>query len=211
MPDFLGDLPGDRLPLDEYRADFRRRDFAVDGYDSWKLERRQDFQEPGDPSWRAYVEGDWARSLRLIDAMRDDLLQLARTAAEHDTRMLRVRVVEFPVTPYLAWELHLLRLRAECGELIRVVGPDVIAPYEQDGPLPELVTLGPDTVYDIGYDADGVLDGATRYTGRPVRERVVEFIAGLYGRGEDIAGFMAREAGGLRPDGPRPAGARAGR
>ncbi|MFE7564543.1 DUF6879 family protein [Kitasatospora sp. NPDC057500] len=199
MPDLLGDLPGDRLPLDEYRADFRRRDFAVDGYDSWKLERRQDFQEPDDPSWRACTEGDWPRSLHLIAAMRDDLLHLARTAAEHHTRLLRVRVVEFPVTPYLAWELHLLRLRAECGELIRIVGPDLVAPHEPHGPLPELVTLGPDTVYDIAYDATGILVGATRHTGRAVRERVAGFIADLYAQGEDIADFMAREAEGLRP------------
>ncbi|GAA1253533.1 hypothetical protein GCM10009665_50210 [Kitasatospora nipponensis] len=80
MRALFGDAPGDRLPLDVYRDDFRKRDFAVDGYDLWKLERRQQFQEPEDASWRAYDEGDCARALQLIEARRDDLLQLSRLA-----------------------------------------------------------------------------------------------------------------------------------
>ncbi|MFF2541687.1 DUF6879 family protein [Kitasatospora sp. NPDC058063] len=193
MRDLLGDVPGDRLSLAEYKADFRRRDFAVDGHDSWKLERRQDFQEPEDASWRAYLGGDRVKAWELIEARRDDLLRLSRLAADHACRLLRVRVVERPLTPYLEWELQLLRVRAECGELIRVVGPELIAPYELDGPLPELITLGPDTVYDISYDAVGLADGATRCIDHSARERVAEFIATLYDQGEDIATFMARQ------------------
>ncbi|MFD0408156.1 DUF6879 family protein [Kitasatospora sp. NPDC127116] len=192
MRDLLGGVPGDRLPLAEYRADFRQRDFAVDGYDSWKLERRQDFQEPEDASWRAHLEGDRPKALELIEARRDELLRLSRLAADHACRLLRVRVVEFPLTPYLAWELRLLRVRAECGELIRVIGPELIAPYERDALFPELVTLGPDTVYDISYDEAGTLAGAIRYVDRAARERVAEFVARLYDRGEDIGTFMAR-------------------
>ncbi|MEV7185576.1 DUF6879 family protein [Kitasatospora sp. NPDC093102] len=193
MRDLLGDVPGERLPQTEYQADFRQRDFAVDGYDSWKLERRQEFQEPKDASWRAHVGGDRTKALELIESRRDDLLRLSQLAADHACRLLRVRVVEFPLTPYLEWELQLLRVRAECGELIRVVGPELIAPYELDGPLPELITLGPDTVYDITYDAAGLADGAIRYVDQATRERVTEFIARLYDRGEDIVDFMARQ------------------
>lgn len=64
----------------------------MDGYDSWKLERRQDFQEPGDESWVAFMRGDWAEWLRLVEAERDSLRELPRTAAEHRCRPLRVRV-----------------------------------------------------------------------------------------------------------------------
>jgi hypothetical protein len=202
MHDLLGDRPGVRLSLDAYRDDFRMRDFAVDGYDSWKLERRQHFQEPEDASWRAFSEGDHARALRLIEARREDLLRLSRMATDHACRLLRVRVVDLPVTPYLAWELQLLRVRSECGELIRVISPELISSDELAGPLPELITLGPDTVYDISYDAAGLADGATRYTDRVTRERVAEFIARLYEQGEDIAGFMAGEAAGLSPARP---------
>ncbi|MFF6955733.1 DUF6879 family protein [Streptomyces sp. NPDC008317] len=159
MSDLLDASHGVRLGLDAYRADFRRRDFAVDGCDSWKLERRQDFREPGDPSWNAFTQGDWEGALRLIEAQREELLDLSRLAASHGCRLLRVRAVEFPLTAYLRWELNLLRVRAECGELIRVIGPEHLAEYEHEGPVPELVTLNDDTVYEILYDADGVLEG----------------------------------------------------
>ncbi|MFJ8476143.1 DUF6879 family protein [Kitasatospora sp. NPDC094011] len=192
MRDLLGGVSGDRLPHAEYKADFRQRDFAVDGYDSWKLERRQDFQQPEDASWRAFLEGDRSKAWELIEARRDELLQLSRLADDHACRLLRVRVVEFPLIPYMEWELPLLRVRAECGELIRVVGPELIAPYELDGPLPELITLGSDTVYDITYDAVGLADGATRFLDRATRDRVADFVSRLYDRGEDIESFMAR-------------------
>lgn len=204
MRELLGPAPGERLSLDAYRADFRERDFAVDGYDSWKFERRQHFREPGDASWEAFRRGDWDEALRLIEAERDNLLDLSRTAERHRCRLLRVRVVEQPLTAYLQWELHLLRLRAECGELIRVIGPDAVAAHEQpeqperQGPVPELITLGSDTVYEILYNAEGTADGAVRYLDRGTRSRVAAFVEGLYERGEDVESFFEREVAGLR-------------
>lgn len=199
MRDLLGVSPGERLGLDAYREDFRSRDFAVDGCDSWKLERRQHFREPGDASWSAFVQGDWEEALRLIEAQRAELLYVSRLAARHRCRLLRVRVVEQPLTPYLQWELHLLRVRAECGELIRVIGPQRIAAYEREGPVPELVTLNDDTVYEILYDAEGALEGAVRHLGVRTRDRVAARVEELYVLGEDIGTFFDREVAHLKP------------
>jgi uncharacterized protein DUF6879 len=199
MRDLLGALPGERLGLRAYREDFRRRDFAVDGCDSWKLERRQAFREPGDPSWNAFSRGDWERALELIEAQRGELTDLSRLAERHGCRLLRVRVVEEPLTPYLQWELHLLRLRAECGELIRVIGPEPLAAYEHGGPVPEVVTLNDDTLYEVLYDADGVLEGAVRYLDPETRDRAADRMEGLYAAGEDMHAFFARRVAGLKP------------
>jgi hypothetical protein len=199
MRELIGSAPGEPLGLDAYREDFRRRDFAVDGWDSWKLERRQHFREPGDPSWEAFSRGDWTEALRLIEARRPELLDVGRLAALHRCRLLRVRVVERPITPYLHWELHLLRVRAECGELIRVVGPEEVAAYEGAGPVPELVTLNDDTVYEIRYDTAGVLAGAVRHLDRALRDRVAARIEELHALGEDIGSYVAREVAGLQP------------
>ncbi|MEU5594501.1 DUF6879 family protein [Streptomyces sp. NPDC020298] len=199
MRDLLGVSPGERLGLDAYREDFRSRDFVVDGCDSWKLERRQHFREPGDASWNAFAQGDWDEALRLIEAQRAELLDVSRLAARHRCRLLRVRVVEQPLTPYLQWELHLLRVRAECGELIRVIGPQHLAAYEQEGPVPELVTLNDDTVYEILYDVEGVLEGAVRYLGAGKRDRVAARVEELYVLGEDVGTFFEREVAHLKP------------
>ncbi|MFE2380822.1 DUF6879 family protein [Streptomyces misionensis] len=199
MRDLLDASRGEKLELDAYREDFRGRDFAVDGWDSWKLERRQHFREPGDPSWEAFARGDWQEALRLIEAQRTGLLDLSRLAARHRCRLLRVRVVEPPLTPYLHWELHLLRVRAECGELIRVIGPDHIAAYEDTGPVPELITLNDDTVYEIRYDTEGVLEGAVRYVDTATRNRVAARIENLYALGEDIGTFFDRDVAHLEP------------
>lgn len=199
MRDLFGASPGERLGLEAYREDFGSRDFAVDGCDSWKLERRQHFREPGDASWAAFVQGDWQVALRLIEAQRAGLLDLSRLAARHRCRLLRVRVVEMPLTPYLQWELYLLRVRAECGELIRVIGPEHLAAYEREFPVPELVTLNDDTVYEILYDAEGVLEGAVRYLDAGTRDRVAARVEELYELGEDIGAFFGREVAHLKP------------
>ncbi|MGF1430410.1 DUF6879 family protein [Kitasatospora sp. LaBMicrA B282] len=204
MPEPIAGAVGERLSVSEYRADFAAREFAVDGHDSWKLERRQQFAEPTRPTWVAFAAGDWPASMRLNEERRAALLRYNARAAEHRIRLLRVRVVEEPFTPYLIWELHTLRLRAECGELIRVVDAQAVARHETRAVLPELVTLGPDTVYEIAYDAAGALAGAVRHTDPALTARVTAFIAQLYAQGEDLSEFFARRrVAGLVP----PAGA----
>ena len=59
----------------------------------------------------------------------------------------RGRVVEEPITAYLQWELHALRIRDQCGGSLRIVGPDQVAEFEHDASLPEIYTLGATVMY----------------------------------------------------------------
>jgi hypothetical protein len=68
MLDRVAELTGQELKLDDYFEDFDTRFWQVNS--SWKLERRQVFQEPDVPSWAAMAEGDRDRSLALADEMR---------------------------------------------------------------------------------------------------------------------------------------------
>lgn len=199
MRELLSRTSGARLTRAEYSSDFAAREWVVDGHDSWKFERQQHFKEPADSSWNAFAKGDWDAALGMIETERDNLNALAREAANHNCRLLRVRVVEKPITPYLQWELHLLRLRAECGELIRVIDQKQIEPYEVEGQLPELLTLGPDTVYRIVYDTEGILDGAVRYVDSAVTRATIAFIERLYDEGEDVQDYFLREVARLPP------------
>ena len=201
MPNPLGGWAagGTRLSLDDYRADFRATESMIAGQDSWKLERRQYFRQPGSASWEAFARGQWAEALRLIEARRGFLMEFGAKTAEKGADLYRLRVVAEPIIPYLQWELHSLKLRAECGELIRILPATAVRQLEDDGELPEVVTLGPSTAYHILYDADGVLTGGVKVTDPQAVGRVTRLVRRLYGEGEDLATFFEREVAPLPP------------
>jgi hypothetical protein len=199
MRSLLDQASGERMELPDFRADFERhfRDSGSAGF--WKLERQQVFQEPGYDTWEAFVRGEWAESLRLLEAGRADLAAEHRRIAEHGVAVHRVRVVEEPLTAYLQWELHVLRLREQCGSGVRIVRADEVAPLETGGPLPEVFTVGRAVMYEAIYDDRGVLAAARRFADRELIWRCRGIIAGLYAKGEPLADYFTREVAPLPP------------
>lgn len=181
---------GERLVREAYRRDFRQREAVLRNRDSWKLERRQHFEEQAVPSYDAFRRGDWDEAMRLLEERRDSLLAIAREDEERNSFFHRVRVVETPLTPYMRWELCSLRIRAECGERIRVVDAGTVAPSERRGPLPEVVVLGGRTLYCVLYTESGVPDGAFRYTAPYLVRCWEDYIRGLYETGEDVRSYV---------------------
>jgi hypothetical protein len=190
---------GERLVREDYRRDFRERDALVRGRDSWKLERLQHFEEQGSPSRDALRRGDWEEALRLLEERREALLVGGREDEERRSFFHRVRVVERPLTAYLQWELHSLRIRAECGERIRVVPAENLAEAEESGPLPELVILGGRTMYQVLYAETGIPIGALRYTGSELVDRWESYLKDAYETGEDVRTYFDREVAHLPP------------
>ncbi|MGH3373433.1 MAG: DUF6879 family protein [Actinoallomurus sp.] len=150
MLERVAELPGHELKLDEYFEDFDARFWQVDS--SWKLERRQVFQEPDVPSWVAMAGGDRERSLKLADGMRAGTAEHQRRLDAQGIVQRRIRVVELPLSDYLRWELYVLRIRADLGERIRVLPPSHVASWESAGLLPEIILLGEQTTYQVRSD-----------------------------------------------------------
>jgi hypothetical protein len=194
MPDPLAgwDAAGTRLSVPDYKADFRATESTISGQDSWKLERRQHFREPRSASWEAFASGQWTEALRLAEARRESLTEFGAKAAENGMGLYRLRVVAEPIIPYLQWELHSLKVRAECGELIRVLPAAAVRELEDDGELPEVVTLGSSAAYHILYDSAGELTGCVKVTDPQAVERVTSLTRRLYDEGEDLAAFFDR-------------------
>ncbi|MFJ1649211.1 DUF6879 family protein [Streptomyces sp. NPDC088258] len=164
-----------------------------------KLERGQNFKERGFASWEAFAEGQWTQALSLIEERRNAYVQQVEEAGRLGILQRRLRVVEFPVTPYVQWELHVLRLRVEVGDRIRLLDAGTIMDIEQHRQVPEVVILGDRAMFEVRYDSDGNAAGADRYTDP---ELIAETSAGfeqLYARGEDYAGFFDREIAPLPP------------
>jgi hypothetical protein len=129
------------------------------------------------------------------------LLALGREGEKRRSFFHRVRVVEKPLTAYLQWELHSLRMRAECGERVRVVRAEDLTSAEESGPLPEVVILGGSTLYQVLYAETGIPIGAVRYTDPELVDRWEIYIKDLYEAGEDVRAYVEREVAHLPPPG----------
>jgi len=185
---------GTRLSQDEYSRDFGDRLWLAGETGAWKLERRQFYDETGFPSWDEFSAGDWGRSLALYEALRPQLRSFFRTFEERGSRFRRIRVVETPLTPYLHWELHCLRIRAQCGEDIRVIPARRLSALESPrGPVPELVSLHGATLYATEYDHAGKPDGGRRFTDREVITSYESLAGELFAAGEELRAYFARE------------------
>ncbi|GAA2636804.1 DUF6879 family protein [Paractinoplanes durhamensis] len=181
------------LNVDEYLADFANR-FELLGQSLWKLERQQEFREPGYPSWDAFAAGRVAESVSLAEAARAEIVEYQRDLAARDVQLHRVRLVASPPTPYLWWESHILRIRAEAGERIRALDVDAVADLESaEWTLPEVVVIGDAVMYSVQYDTEGVLSGAYRYEKRDLINAWVRFIADLFNRAEPFDAYYSRE------------------
>lgn len=199
MPDLLADALGESLELGPYFTDVDRRFWQMRGPGFWKLERQQSFREPGYGSWDAFDSGDWEKALALLEAERGRLVDYHRRAAAAGFGTYRVRVVAEPLTPYLQWELHALKIRDECGGPIRILQADAITAYEDTGPLPEIYTLDTSVMYQAIYDETGTLASAVRYDAPDLVIACQAFIQSLYDAGEPIADYYQRAVASLPP------------
>jgi hypothetical protein len=152
----LDGVTGERMELHAYYADFQENYAQIKEF--WKLERGQVYAEPGDASWEAFSSGDWEAAMGLLETRREDLTSYFREHAAHGTVGRRVRIVSLPPTPYLQWELHVLRLRDELGEPMRILQDGDVAGLEEEGPLPDIYTMDCRVMYQAVYDDHGVLD-----------------------------------------------------
>lgn len=196
MLDRISKLPGAELDLAAYSDAY---DEAYTQIVFRKLERRQTFREPEVPSWEAFAVGDWERALELNELERDAV----RAKVAEDDRLgvesRRLRVVEYPVTPYLQWEMQYFRLLAEEGEDLRVIDESEVRHLEADRLLPEVVILGDRVLFEVLYDADGTAYGARRIDDPKAIKEAGREVADLYARAEPLLDYFAREIAPLPP------------
>ncbi|MFE7313882.1 DUF6879 family protein [Streptomyces sp. NPDC057555] len=190
---------GERLGNEEYLRDFRARDAAIRNGASWKLERMQHFEEAGSPSRDALRRGDWAAALRLFEEGRDGLRGIQADEEARGSVFHRVRVVVEPLSPYVQWELHSLRISAEYGERVRVLPAEAVAAAEVEGLLPELTIQDGKVLFQVLYTDAGVPDGAIRFTDPDVVGPWTAYVRSAYAAAEDIASYFDRVVAPLPP------------
>ncbi|MDG4808087.1 hypothetical protein O7634_15130 [Micromonospora sp. WMMD1120] len=203
MRELLRSVARRRLSLADYDADFYETVESTDG-PILKTERIQTFREPGSPSWEAYADGRWDDALRIAAEPNPELEAFFQRLDQLDSGLRRLRIVELPLTPYLVWELHLLRHRAEAGEQIKVLNAEAISEWEAAaGTVPELMVVGSQALYEVLYDDAGTPIGAEKSVEPVVVQSLQSQILALLDRAEPFDSFFRREVDGTRPTVPQ--------
>lgn len=199
MLESIRQISGEPLSKDAYMEDCRWHwDRLVGKFD--KIERIQNFVEPDDPSWQACLGGQWEKSMALKESDRPRVQKYYTDAARRGIVARRVRVVEFPLSTYTHWELYVLNIRAQCGEKIKVIGPEAIAPYEENQSIPEIITFANRVMYEILYE-NGLFSGARRFIDPALINQCSEEMDGLYSQGEELESFFEANVKNIPPPG----------
>lgn len=206
---------GEWLEWDSYRRDFHARRAQLRGFDYWKFERGQHFEQHS-PGWDAvdcnaadwdavawdaadWDAADWgerAPSMALIERKRARVQRCVAADRADGRGFYRVRVVAEPLSRCMKSELRLLRMQAECGMGVRVVPAEPLSGLESRAVLPEIVVLGKRALYEIVHSDSGVPIGAYRRAEAESIRNWTEFLRQLYAIGEDVRTYVDRNVPG---------------
>lgn len=124
-----------------------------------KLETRQTYREPGNPSWERLVAGDFDKALRLLPEVRQEDVELYESLQKRGIHFLRCRPIVFPLSVYLKWELGCYDFNAAHGEDIRAVEANDV-PASLSGALThDFMTFDTEMAVIHDYDSDGEIQG----------------------------------------------------
>lgn len=197
---------GEWLEWDSYRRDFQARRAQLRGFDYWKFERGQHFEQhsPGwdavdcnaadwdTVAWDAVDWGERAASMAMIERKRAWVQRCVAADRADGRGFYRVRVVAEPLSRCMKSELRLLRMQAECGMGVRVVPAEPLSGLESRAVLPEIVVLGKRALYEIVHSDSGVPIGAYRRAEAESIRNWTEFLRQLYAIGEDVRTYVDR-------------------
>jgi hypothetical protein len=134
MLDRIRETDGTKLDRRPYHEQMRAEIEQVNGI-AWKLERSQFFTEAADdPAWQAFQSGDWPKSLDVFEGERESLAAEAAKYARQGSRFCRMRVVEHPISAYVQWEMHSLKIIDETGMPVRVLAASAVRDLERHHP-----------------------------------------------------------------------------
>lgn len=108
---------GEPLTSSEFSAAFKRLWHDLEER-FFKFERLQAYQEPDDPSFRAFLQGDLEEAEQLLKHRILDQAQSYTKIIQNNVAAVRVRAIERPFTDYLLYECLSYPISAQLGERI---------------------------------------------------------------------------------------------
>lgn len=118
-----------------------------------KVERLQEYDEPDSPGYHAFKRGDYREAGKLVQAMVKAQTEFYSRAREHGIAMIRIRICDLPLSPYLVhYEIPAYLADIECGEQVRFVDAKEIEGLLTETGLSDYVLFDDRRVTALVYD-----------------------------------------------------------
>ncbi|SDG65049.1 hypothetical protein SAMN05421505_106124 [Sinosporangium album] len=157
-----------------------------------KLESRQNYLEPGNPSWEAWIAGYEKRAQALAEANRAEQAGVLRPLEDRGVSFIRVHVLEYPLTPYIRFELDHYRISSELGEQIFLVDRSDIEDIESQESLQDFILFDESRALVEKFSSEGLLLGGALVRDRDYLAWMADLHDSLRKRGTTYEAFRER-------------------
>lgn len=124
-----------------------------------KLETRQSYLEPGNPSFELLTQNKIEEAIQLIPEVRKIDIPLYDKLNSKHVDFVRCRPVVFPMSNYLKWEFACYKFNAEHGEKIFCVERDKLLTIFETKALHDFMVFDLSKAFIHNYDIDGKIEG----------------------------------------------------
>lgn len=124
-----------------------------------KVETRQEYQEPDNPSFIAMIENDWKLSLSLLLKSREVDVPLYQSLARKGVDFLRARPLIFPLSNYMKWEFEVYKFNEQMGERIFCCNYSAIEEFFKKSCRNDFMIFDARLALVHDYDQNGLIRG----------------------------------------------------
>lgn len=121
-----------------------------------KLETRQIYKEPGNPSYDAMDKGNFSEALQLLPKVRSEDISLYQSLSNKNVDFIRCRPIIKPITRYIQWELECYKFNSIYGERIYFLDQ---SPIFDELALHDFMTFDRKIAFVHDYDEFGEIKG----------------------------------------------------
>jgi hypothetical protein len=159
-----------------------------------KVERRQEYAEPDDPSYQAFARGDFPKAQELVAERLREQESFYKPARDKGLELVRLRIVEFPLTDYLrCYELPSYRVSEELGEDIRITPAEPIEPLLARLGVPDFLLFDDRCVLVNTYDQSSAPSGALLVTDSGVVQSYIDAAEDLRAASVPLQSFLTEQ------------------
>lgn len=158
-----------------------------------KSECWQTYQEPETRSWHEYQIGNYAEVPGLLHEEASFDLPIYEAAVKNETPFIRVRLVNFPLSQYVTFEMWNYIVRARLGETIEIM----VVPADDRRPLPnhtyfDFLLFDDQAALVHDYGLDGLQVGGWVTSAQPTLRRLADTAARARENATPLDVFLAK-------------------